>query len=103
MPIAPPIHRPRRHASLQVDRKLLDARRPNANARGYDWSWSKARTDFLGRYPLCADCLKAGDVTAATVVDHIIPHRGDKRLFWDRANWQALCETCHNSKTGRGL
>ncbi|MHA6731654.1 hypothetical protein [Devosia sp. A369] len=21
------------------------------------------------------------------VVDHIVPHRGDQRLFWDRANW----------------
>jgi 5-methylcytosine-specific restriction endonuclease McrA len=30
-------------------------------------------------------------------VDHIIPHRGDKRLFWHRANWQPLCAPCHNS------
>lgn len=36
---------------------------------------------------------------AATVVDHIIPHRGDQKLFWDRSNWQALCKSCHDSKT----
>ncbi|MFG1378079.1 HNH endonuclease [Xanthobacter autotrophicus] len=28
------------------------------------------------------------------MVDHIIPHRGDKALMWDRSNWQALCPTC---------
>lgn len=35
----------------------------------------------------------------ATVVDHIVPHRGDDRLFWDEENWQALCKNCHDSKT----
>ena len=35
----------------------------------------------------------------ATVVDHIKPHRGDKKLFWDRGNWQPLCEHHHNVKT----
>lgn len=35
----------------------------------------------------------------ATVVDHIIPHRGDQKLFWDRGNWQPLCEHHHNVKT----
>ncbi len=42
-------------------------------------------------------CAKAGRVTAATVVDHIKPHRGDQKLFWDTANWQALCKPCHDS------
>ncbi|MGN8738508.1 HNH endonuclease signature motif containing protein [Bilifractor sp. HCP3S3_D3] len=35
----------------------------------------------------------------ATVVDHIVPHRGDPKLFWDRSNWQALCKRCHDKKT----
>jgi len=35
-------------------------------------------------------------VTAATVVDHITPHRGNTQLFWDSSNWQSLCEECHN-------
>ena len=42
-------------------------------------------------------------LTPATVVDHIIPHRGDKRLFWDEKNWQPLCKDCHDRKTGTGL
>lgn len=32
------------------------------------------------------------------MTDHIIPHRGDKRLFWDRSNWQPMCDRCHNIK-----
>lgn len=30
----------------------------------------------------------------AQVLDHIVPHKGDKTLFWDSANWQGLCEWC---------
>jgi 5-methylcytosine-specific restriction protein A len=33
------------------------------------------------------------------VVDHIIPHKGDKKLFWSRDNWQSLCLSCHNRKS----
>jgi 5-methylcytosine-specific restriction enzyme A len=33
------------------------------------------------------------------VVDHIIPHRGDMTLFWNRKNWQAMSKTCHDKKT----
>lgn len=31
------------------------------------------------------------------LVDHIIPHRGDQKLFWDTTNWQSACERCGNS------
>lgn len=39
---------------------------------------------------------------AAVVVDHIIPHRGDfDFLFWEStSNWQPLCKSCHDEKTG---
>lgn len=103
MPMAPPVLRPSAgRNTLKVERKLADKHRPNANERGYNWAWKKARTDFLARHPLCAECLKAFAITAATIVDHIIPHRGDMELFWDRNNWQSLCETHHNRKTGSG-
>jgi 5-methylcytosine-specific restriction protein A len=42
-------------------------------------------------------CRKLDVVTIATVVDHIIPHKGDKRLFWDPSNWQPLCKLHHDS------
>jgi 5-methylcytosine-specific restriction protein A len=44
-------------------------------------------------------CKAAGRLEPATVVDHVVPHRGDERLFWDKGNWQGLCKRCHDAKT----
>ena len=79
-----------------------DRLRGNATKRGYDAKWRRARKLFLQRHPLCANCLSQGIVTPATVVDHIVPHRGDRALFWDENNWQPLCKNCHDQKTGSG-
>jgi 5-methylcytosine-specific restriction endonuclease McrA len=46
-------------------------------------------------------CEAAGLTVAATVVDHITPHKGDAALFWDPANWQPLCKRCHDSTKQR--
>lgn len=69
--------------------------------RGYGSAWQRARAAYLDKYPLCAMCEAEGRVEAATVVDHIKPHEGDKALFWDRDNWQALCKRCHDSDKQR--
>lgn len=71
--------------------------RASANERGYTWRWTKARNTFLLRNPLCRIHEQRGQVVAATVVDHIIPHKGDQALFWDTSNWQSLCKRCHDS------
>ena len=71
----------------------------SAGGRGYGSRWNKARKRFLEKNPLCAECLKAGRYVKATDVDHIVPHRGDPKLFWDEGNWQALCHRCHSVKT----
>lgn len=73
--------------------------RPSAAKRGYDRTWRKYREKYLIDNQLCVKCLKVGKVLEATVVDHIIPHKGNMKLFWDRKNHQSLCETCHNKKT----
>ena len=75
--------------------------RATANSRGYNARWRRARKMFLAEHPLCAECEKNGRLTAATVVDHIIPHKGDQALFWDESNWQPLCKRCHDRKTVR--
>lgn len=62
--------------------------------------WRLLRARVLRDSPLCVYCEQAGRVTAATVVDHIRPHRGDLALFWERANLQPLCATCHNGLAG---
>lgn len=81
-----------------------DARRGSAAKRGYGWRWRNYRVRFLREHALC-ECPEcdAGRkrVTPAEVVDHIIPHRGDERLFWDPKNHQALSKRCHDRKTAR--
>ncbi|MDQ3275180.1 MAG: HNH endonuclease, partial [Actinomycetota bacterium] len=71
-------------------------RRGSAASRGYGPKWRRARAEFLRAHPLCRLCRQARRTTGATVVDHIIPHRGDPKLFWSRSNWQALCKDCHD-------
>ena len=60
--------------------------------------WRTFRADFLRRNPLCAMCQEHGRTTAATIVDHIRPHKGDMALFWS-GPFQALCKKCHDYKT----
>lgn len=81
--------------------KQFDAQRGSARERGYDSRWAKARRTYLAEHTLCVECLKRGAYVEATVVDHIIPHKGDQKLFWDTKNWQSLCATHHNQKTAR--
>lgn len=68
-----------------------------SSQRGYNYKWQKARERHLLDSPLCVYCARLGRTTAATVVDHITPHRGDMTLFWDQSNWQSLCKPCHDS------
>jgi 5-methylcytosine-specific restriction endonuclease McrA len=46
--------------------------------------------------PLCRYCLDLGRTTPATIADHVVPHHGDERLFWE-GPLQSLCYHCHNS------
>lgn len=73
--------------------------RESARKRGYTTRWDKARRAFLAAHPLCVECRAQGRVVSASVVDHIVPHRGDYGLMWDEANWQPLCKTHHDRKT----
>jgi 5-methylcytosine-specific restriction enzyme A len=59
--------------------------------------WRIARAEYLRKHPLCVMCQSIGRVTAANVVDHVAPHKGNMLLFWSKANWQGLCAHHHNS------
>jgi 5-methylcytosine-specific restriction protein A len=78
-----------------------DQQRGTAAERGYNSRWRKARKTYLQRHPLCVHCEQEGLVVEATVIDHIIPHKGDQALFWDTDNWQPLCKRHHDMKTVR--
>ena len=69
----------------------------------YGWKWRQASKRYLAENPLCVACEAAGRTAASSCTDHVVPHKGDVGLFWDEANWQALCDDCHRSKTAKGL
>jgi 5-methylcytosine-specific restriction enzyme A len=58
--------------------------------------WEGLKRQVKAEEPLCRMCKDRGIVRATYAVDHIIPHKGDMALFWDRGNLQGLCKTCHN-------
>lgn len=74
-------------------------RRGSSTVQGYGIQWQRARRTYLAEHPLCVQCRAEGLYRAASVVDHIRPHRGDHTLFWSEDNWQALCKAHHDSKT----
>ena len=58
--------------------------------------WKRLRIQQLTVEPLCRFCIEVEDVTAATVVDHRLAHKGDLDLFYDPHNLQSLCAPCHD-------
>ncbi|WP_414155729.1 HNH endonuclease [Pseudomonas sp. BNK-43-a] len=83
----------------QVKSHVREKPRESSTSRGYGYKWQQARAGYLAKHPLCIRCQARGLVVAATDVDHIVPHKGDMTVFWDRSNWQALCAPCHSAKT----
>lgn len=62
-------------------------------------AWRRLSKRVLREDPVCPLCLMEGRMTAATETDHIIAHKGDKALFYDRANLVGFCKQCHARKT----
>ena len=87
---------------LSKRRKEADSRRGSSHSRGYGRKWQEYRLRYLAKHPLCVRCLEAGITMKGIVIDHIVPHRGNKKLFWDQSNHQTLCVYHHNVKTGKG-
>lgn len=96
MPLRPGTHKP---AAPSTTKHQPPEQRGNSTERGYGYRWQQTRAGYLRKHPLCAHCARDGRVEPATDVDHIVPHRGDQALFWDRSNWQGLCHACHSRKT----
>lgn len=58
--------------------------------------WHRLRARQLKARPWCQMCLKRGDRTTASVVDHVERHNGDRNKFF-RGALQSLCAHCHNA------
>lgn len=82
----------------------VERQRPNVDVRRWyrTTRWAACRARVLQEEPWCRVCRESGAWTPSAEVDHIRRHGGDPALFWDRANLQGLCGTCHRRKTGRG-
>jgi 5-methylcytosine-specific restriction enzyme A len=62
--------------------------------------WVHLRKYILQRdYHLCIPCQLQQRVTAATIVDHIVPYEVDMARGLDPSNLQSICQACHNRKT----
>lgn len=94
-----PVLVPRGHCAQHAQQR--EQSRPNADARRWYQTahWRNLRRMVLAGNPLCVACEADSRITAATDVDHIVPHRGDWLKFADRANLQPLCHRCHSLKT----
>ncbi len=64
-----------------------------------NWLTTRKRDQIIGDAEAQAETIMKDKMVKANVVDHITPHRGDKKLFWDENNWQALCKHHHDKKT----
>lgn len=62
--------------------------------RLYDHTWTKYRALFLSLNPTCYACGEK-----ATVVDHLVAHKGDKELFVKVDNHIPLCKHHHDTIT----
>lgn len=90
----------------RAERRQYDDRRGSSTKRGYDSKWQRAREAFLREHPLCRMCAESGQVTPATLVDHIRAFRApdgsiNEKLRWSRTNWQSLCTPCHSGDKQR--
>lgn len=60
--------------------------------------WRQLRQAVLDKEPFCRYCKREDKLKLAEVVDHIKPHKGDMRLFYQRSNLAPCCYSCHNSR-----
>jgi len=90
--------------------KEADRHKLSARQRGYTSKWERYRKVYLAQpeNALCALRLDSRCAIKAQCIDHIIPHNGNYKLFWDEKNHQPACISCNSVKgqrtiTGAGI
>jgi 5-methylcytosine-specific restriction protein A len=82
-----------------IRKKKYDGVKPS----WYNWyntaRWQMLRERVMFAFPICQECIKNERYTPSMVVDHVTPHFGNPKLFWDSDNLQALCKRHHDIKT----
>ncbi len=89
--------------SLADRRKEEEARR-RASKPWRNWYssaiWKAIRATQLALEPLCRRCSKRGLIEAATVCNHVTPHRGNWTLFVG-GPFESVCKACHDGEVQR--
>lgn len=62
----------------------------------YDSQWEDYRRRYLAINQSCYSCGQRSEV-----VDHLVPAKGDERLFRKLDNHIPLCKSCHNTVTAK--
>lgn len=63
----------------------------------YGRAWKRIRDRYIKAHPLCEECERAGRLTPAGEVHHILPlSRGGSH---DTSNLMSLCKSCHSRIT----
>ncbi len=83
-------------ARKKKENQEYEKKRGSSRERGYDSAWQKASKAWLSKRKVCHYCGKPSEC-----IDHIIAHKGDKQLFWDKKNWRPSCIKCNSSKCAR--
>lgn len=100
----PPTHRASHLPERAVVRRESDRRRRQASPwrRWYAMPvWrQQIRPAQLAREPLCRRCRDRGEMVEATVVNHVIPHRGVWAAFI-AGPFESLCKPCHDGEVQR--
>ncbi|MGG7567886.1 HNH endonuclease [Rhodovulum sp. DZ06] len=88
-------HQRRRQREADASRAAKPSRRWYSTA-----AWRARRLNQLRREPLCRRCAALGRTREAAIADHVVPHREDRRAFWEGA-LQSLCKPCHDGAKQR--
>jgi len=76
-----------------------EAARQSSSDRGYNAKWQRESAAFLA-LPSNQFCA-CGCGRPADMVDHIVAHKGNMKLFWDKKNWQPMNRRCNSRKAAK--
>jgi 5-methylcytosine-specific restriction endonuclease McrA len=62
-------------------------------------TWRKLRKEVLKEQPVCSKC--RADIKLE--IHHIIPPRGNEKLFFDKNNLTVVCQQCHRILTNQEI
>ncbi|MCW5722052.1 MAG: HNH endonuclease [Devosia sp.] len=96
-----------RIASMRETRDTAQSYNINEVRRWYKSArWARLRQEVLERD--LYTCRRTGVMLAgkapepdSPVVHHVVPHKGDERLFWDIDNLEAVSKEWHDSEAQR--